>query len=147
MEHNEYEAQAERFLKKFDLIIMVAFKGDKCPPWDDSKHIHGDRYRITIKRARLLEWKEAITKNHPTRKAISFDFWNSLRDHEEGDRPTSYDILACISSEATMPTTPDEVYEELGDMKPSQANRIAKFARKLQDFFSEPEIEELVEII
>ena len=132
MEHTEYEAQAERFLKRFNLSIKTAFKGDKCPPWDDERHIHGDRYRVTIKRA--------------NRKSISFDFWNSWQDAHEGKAPTSYGILACISSEASSPTDPDEVAGEFGEMKPSQAIRIAKFAQKLQAFFSEEELEGLGEI-
>jgi len=132
MEHTEYEAQAERFLKRFNLSIKTAFKGDKCPPWDDERHIHGDRYRVTVKRA--------------NRKSISFDFWNSWQAAHEGKAPTSYGILACISSDASSPTDPDEVAGEFGEMKPSQAIRIAKFAQNLQAFFSEEELEELGEI-
>lgn len=132
MEHIEYEAQAERFLKEFDLIFKVAFKGDRCPPWGDSGHTHGDRYRVTVKRA--------------NGKSISFDFWNSLKDVQENKRPTAYDVLACISSDATMPTNPDEVASELGEMKPSQAIAIAKFAKRLQAFFTITELGKLSEI-
>ena len=132
MKHTDYEAQAQRFLTEFDLTLKVAFKGDRCPPWDDNKHIHGDRYRVTIKRK--------------IGKSISFDFWNSLADMQSGKRPTPYGILACISSETTAPTDPDEVVAELGEMKPSQAIRVAKFAKKLQSFFTITELGELSEI-
>ncbi len=132
MEHTDYEAQAKRFLDKFNLSLKVAFKGDKCPPWDDARHIHGDRYRVTIKRQ--------------DRRSISFDFWNSLNDKQNGERPTAYDILAAISSDATMPTDPDQVVEEMGEMKPSQAIAVAKFAKKLQAYFTEEELEKLAEI-
>lgn len=132
MEYKDYEAQAQRFLDKFNLTLKAAFKGDKCPPWDDSKHIHGDRYRVTIKRQ--------------NRQSISFDFWNSLSDKQDGKRPTAYDVLSCIGSDAQMPTDPDEVVEEMGEMKPSQAIAVAKFAKKLQAFFTEDELEKLAEI-
>jgi len=136
MQYKDYEAQAKRFLDLFDLSLNTAFKGDKCPTWCDGKHIHGDRYRITIKRMNR--------DRNP--KSISFDFWNSLKDREEGNRPTPYDVLSCISSEASSPTNPDEVFAEYGDMKPSQAVAIAKFAQKLQDFFTGAELESLQEI-
>ena len=132
MEHKEYEAQAERFLDEFNLTLRVAFKGDKCPPWDDHRHIHGDRYRITIKRK--------------AGKSISLDFWNSLSDVRQGNRPTAYDVLSCISAESQSPTNPDEVAKEFGGMKPSEAIAVAKFATRLQRFFSNHELEQLAEI-
>lgn len=135
MEHKDYEAEAQRFLDKNHLILRIAFKGDKCPPWCDDRHIHGDRYRVTIKR----NGKGDI----PLTSSISFDFWNSHADMHQGKRPTAYDILACTSNEATMPTDPDEVVKELGEMKPSQAIAIAKFAKRLQNFFTITELGEL----
>ena len=63
---SDYEAQAQAFMDWFGLTMRAVYKGDKCPPWDDDKHIHGDRYRITIKRK--------------GGRSISFDFWNSLQD-------------------------------------------------------------------
>lgn len=133
MEHRDYEAQAQRFLDKFNLTLKTAFKGDKCPAWDNAEHIHGDRYRVTIKRQN-------------SNASISFDFWNSFNDKVNGKRPTAYDILSCISSDINMPTDPDEVVEELGEMKPSIAIATAKFAKKLQAFFTDAEKQQLTEI-
>lgn len=134
---SEYEAQAERFLKDYGFTIKAAWKDTACPKWESDtayKHIHGDRYRVTIKRK-------------ADRKSISFDFWNSYNDAHEDKHPSDYEILACVSSEANSPTTPDEVAAELGDtMKPSQAITIAKWARRLQAFFTETELEALSEI-
>ena len=132
MEHKDYEAQAQRFLDDFSLTLRVAFKGDKCPPWDEERYIHGDRFRVTIKRK--------------AGKSMSFDFWNSLHDAQHGNPPTAYNILSCVSSDAQNPTNPDDVFEEFGEMKPSQAVMIAKFALKLQSFFSSEELEALSEI-
>lgn len=136
---HEYETLAQRFLDNNHLILRATFKGDKCPSWcDGTKHIHGDRYRVTIKR----DGTGAI----PLTNSISFDFWNSLNDAQEGKKPTAYTVLACISSDVSMPTDPDEVVQELGEMKPSQAIATAKFAKRLQGFFRDKEIEELSEI-
>ena len=134
---DEYEAQANAFLKKFGLKMKVVMTGNKCPPWEKAGAgcVHGDRYVITIS-----------AKDGRSPKSISFDFWNSINDMQTGKAPTAYDILACISSEANSPTDPDEVAQEFGDMLPSQAIAVAKFAKKLQDFFTEKEIEALSEI-
>ena len=134
MKRNEYEEQAEQFLAEHGLVIRTAFKGDKCPAWEEGNlHIHGDRYRVTIKR---------ITSG----PSISFDFWNSQRDKEEDAGLTGYSVLAAINSDAYSPTDPDEVAAEYGDMKPSQAIAIARFAKRLQTFFTEDELEALAEI-
>jgi|SRR3990172_7084953 len=148
MEREEYETQAQEFLSHFGLEIKVAFKGDRCPPWDDYRHIHGDRYRVTIKRARQ-EYRPSLTKpgfHSLTPQSISFDFWNSQADMQAGNRPSAYQILSVVSSEGSAPTDPDEVVEEYGEMKPSQASALAKFARRLQAFFTEEELEALQEI-
>jgi len=128
----QYEQQAESFLTEHGLSIRMAFKGDRCPPWETGLCTHGDRYRITIKRV--------------TGTSISFDFWNSQADMQTNKRPTAYDVLTCISSDAFSPTDPDEVAEEFGNMRPSQAIAIARFATKLQAFFDEEELEALSEI-
>lgn len=132
--YGDYEKQAQDFLDKHYLSIRAAFKGDKCPPWDDDKHIHGDRYRVTIRRY------------GPQRASISFDFWNSYNDARNGKRPSAYDVLAMISSEAYAPIDPDEVAAEYDEMKPSQAIAVARFDKRLQAFFTEAELEDLAEI-
>ena len=139
MERNEYEEQAEQFLTQYGLVIRTAFKGDKCPAWEEGTlHIHGDRYRVTIQR-------ELVTGSIPF-NSISFDFWNSKNDKDKGIRPTGYDILSTVSSDAFSPTDPDEIVAEYGDMKPSQATAAARFAKRLQAFFTEEELEALSEI-
>ena len=131
MEH--YEKQTSEFLEAHGLTIRAAFKGDKCPAWEnEGSHIHGDCYRITIRRK--------------GGRSVSFDFWNSQADSQNDKRPTPYDILSCVSADAFSPTDPDEVAAEYGDMKPSQAIAVARFAKRLQAFFWEDELEALGEI-
>jgi len=138
MERTDYEKQAQEFLDRFGLTVKAAFKGDRCPPWEGKGGcIHGDRYRVTIRTNSASEWRT---------KSISFDFWNSYSDMREGKHPTAYAILASISGEAFSPTNPDDVAEEFGPIPPSQAIAVARFACRLQDFFTEEELEALGEI-
>ena len=127
-----YEEQAQRVAQAIGLTVKAAFKGDKCPQWEKPcKHQHCDRYRITLRKAG---------------RSISFDWWNSINDIQKGTRPDYYDILSSVSSDAFSPTDPDEVVAEFGEMKPSRAVTIAKFAAKLQAFFTEDELTALGEI-
>jgi len=59
--NTDYEKQSRDFLTKHNISFKAVFKGDKCPLWDDPKHIHGDRYLITLKR---------------DKRQYSFSFWN-----------------------------------------------------------------------
>ena len=128
----DYERQGTEFLRRFAFRLVVRFVDSRCPPWEDRRdHIHGDHYRVTVRRGR---------------KSLSFDYWNSYQDRAAGKSPTSCDILACLSSNISAPTDPDEVAQEFGEMKPSQAIAIAKFARRLQRFFTPEEQEALMEI-
>lgn len=129
---SEYEANAQRIAREIGLVVRAAFKGDRCPPWEHEKGcIHGDRYRVTLKlRGRSL----------------SFDFWNSLAATQANKRPGYYDILSCVGAEASAPTDPDEVVSEYGRMEPWQAVAVAKFAQRLQNFFTEDELRQLSEI-
>ncbi len=111
---------------------------DRCPPYCDGKCIHGDRYRVTI-----------------SRKAggrISFDFWNSHNDMCNGNEPTAYDVLACMSADVNCPESLDEFCGEYGydiDSRKAEATfrRCNAFGRKLRAFFSATEQEALQEIL
>ena len=134
---DEYETKAKAFLEKFGLKMKVVMTGNKCPPWEKMGEgcMHGDSYRITIS-----------ASDGRTPKSISFDFWNSMNDMQAGKDPTAYTVLSSTSSEANSSTDPDEVAQEFGNMLPSQAIAVAKFAKRLQDFFTGEELEALSEI-
>lgn len=151
---SEYEAQATKFLTDHGLEIKTAFKGDRCPLWDDDKHIHGDRYRVTIKRGKCLHDSKSMlpvecTCDRP--RSVTFDFWNSHADRQAGKSPTAYDVLACVSSDLYYPETFEEFCSEYGyeqdSRKAEQTFKAAdKFGRKLRAFFTEKEAEDLSEI-
>ena len=155
----QYDEQAQTFLDKHGLKIRITYKGDRCPLWvpaDDyaTKHagalrtinacpecgtVHGDRYRVTI------------FEPGSGRGRLAFDFWGSLADREAGEHPTAYDVLACISGDVYAPDTFAEFCGDYGYDEDSRAafatfRRVDRFARRLRDFFTEPERDELTEI-
>ena len=130
-----YENKARAAARQLGLTLSIGNPENECPPWRSKgqrcDHIHGYRYLVTL---------------HKRGKRLTFLFWNSRDDADKGIDPGYYDILACVSSDSSMPTDPDEVVVELGEMKPSQAIAAAKFAARLQRFFSPDELQVLSEV-
>jgi hypothetical protein len=157
-------AKAQAFLTRFNLEVLIAYKGDsKCPPWSPDVPglngcrrcgaVHGDMFRVTIRRAGSavspLAKTDATVKRKPN--AITFDFWGSLHDRETKRRIDQYDVLATVASDGNGPTDSAQVIEEFG-MNPDsvkdlrQAAAIARFAARLQAFFTPEELTALGEI-
>ncbi len=139
---SEYDKQATTFLEKHGLAFRAVQHADRCPPFCDGTCKHGDRYRVTISRKR----------GAPAPARVSFDFWNSLHDVQQGETTvTPYSTLACISSDAY---TPDDFESFCGDFGYATDSRVAEqtwkrclaFAKRLQRFFSEAELQDLSEI-
>lgn len=143
LEEQERDRTAQEFLSRFGLEVKIAFKGDKAPAWGGD--VHGDRYRVTIKRIPQMQGGSYRPVSRSP-KSVSSDYWNSQNDKERGIRPTAYDILQMLAPDAFAPTDPDEVVREFGEMKPSQASAVAKCATKLQAFFTKEEQEALQEV-
>ncbi len=130
----DYEKQANDFLNKHGITFQAIFKGDKCPPWDDDKHIHGDRYLCKFKR---------------DGKRFSLSFWNSKHDQLNGNKPTAYDVLACL--EKYEPEDFKNWAEGYGYDTDSRKvyktyNAVCKEWDKVNAFFTDEELEELQEI-
>lgn len=139
----DYDKQATDFLTRFQFTLKVTPAGAQTPPpWAEKGKEHGVRYSVTLQRAE----HRAPSPQSDDGNALRFPFWDSIRNRDTGKRPTAYDVLACIASDSTSPTSADGVYEEFGDMKPSVADRIAKHSKRIQDFFWKNEIAELQEI-
>jgi hypothetical protein len=138
-EKSKYDEQAEQFLSNFGLTVKMVQKGDRCPPWEDSRGcVHGDRYRVSIKRS-------------SGGKALSFDFWNSLNDVQTGTGLSAYSVLASISSDAYCPDTFEDFCSEYGYDQDSRKafstfKKVSQFADKIKAFFTKEEIEALSEI-
>ncbi len=158
-ESTDYNKQANDFLTEHHLTLDTAFKGDKCPPWRKGKptsrdacpecgSVHGDLYRVTIRRPT----HDAVWSNgEPGPRSLSFNFWGSYADQQDGNRPSAYDVLACISSEVYCPESfglfcSDFGYDQDSRQAEATFKRCAAFAVKLGAFFSESELEALAEI-
>lgn len=145
---SEYDDQAQAFLDKHGLKVRAVYKGDKCPGWSgDSKEkrggcpecgaIHGDRYRVTISRK--------------GGGRLAFNFWNSQKDMQEGNAPTAYDVLACVSGDVYCPESFEEFCGEYGyevDSRKAEQTyrRCNSFAKRLRAFLTTEEQEGLAEI-
>lgn len=137
----DYDKQAQDFFDGCGVRFTATLKAGPCPPFCDGKHIHGDRYQITL--TRHVGYR---------RRSIRFDFWNSLKDQQEFETTVDpYDVLACISGDVSYPDTFEEWCEGLGyDTDSRKAHnlfkRCRKFAARLRNFFTEDEVEKLAEI-
>ena len=133
----DYEAQAQAFLDQFGLRFRAVQHGDRCPPWcgeDEKGCCHGDRYRVTISR-------EGSGR-------LSFDFWNSVKDVQDGKEPTAYDVLACISGDIYTPEDFAEFCSEYGYDPDSRRayqmfKRCDRFGKRLREFFDDEQREAL----
>lgn len=138
---NEYDKQANDFLKRNNLQFKAVLKDEKSPPWS-KQPMHGRHYVVTL----------SGSTPFGNKRKISFDFWGSIKDREDGViELRAYDVLACISSDVYYPETFNEFCEDYG-YSPDSISAIPTFRRcitlgkKLRKFFSEKEIEELQDI-
>lgn len=88
---NEYEAAAVDFLNKYGAKMKICFSEvvDRFPG-DTCKTGYRNKYKITISR------------DH---KSYTFAFYDSINAYNNNERPSKYDILACV-----------EKYEVYGDL-------------------------------
>lgn len=171
---SEYDLLAESIAAQLGIRVTAVYQGGECPPWHENRKpgtsrcpygrcnaTHGDRFLVTIERVstarsisfpywapfndcymRLVDWRARHPAGRPRARAISLDTDPIQLLHT----PSTYDVLACISSDMSAPTDPDEVAREYGEMLPSQAIAIAAFASRLQVFFTDAEREALAQI-
>lgn len=126
-----YDRQALDFLS----LHGIKFRANLAVP-QKARDGLGNHYRVTLSgKARRL----------------TFSFWGSIKDAEEGRYPTAYSVLSCISSDANTPEAFADFCNEYGyDSDSIKARdtfkRCALFARRLRAFFTEAELEGLAEI-
>lgn len=87
----EQEKMVKAAARKIGIVLeVVPAREQTAPPADaeGKKRAHGVRYHVTVKRARN------------TTQAIAFDYWGSVADKENHTAPSTFDVLAYISSGA-----------------------------------------------
>lgn len=127
---SQYGQQAADFLTRYAVAVDIKPAKDKAPAWVGQGDKHGHRYRVTLR--------------HNDRPSVSFDFWGSINDREKGERPSAYDVLACISGDVNCPETFTDFCGEYGydeDSRKAEATfkRCHSLAMQLRAFFPEGE--------
>lgn len=140
---SEYTKQAQAFLDRNGINCRIALSDTKTAPWSDGENRH--HYRVTLSK----RGQGRSFDNQPRR--LVFDFWGSLNDAGNGLHPTAYDVMACISSDATCAETFKDFCADFGESEDSIKalqlfRRCSKFAKRLRDFFTAAELEQLAEI-
>ena len=128
---NEYQKQAREFLEKHG-ITFEHKKGNNKASWEPS----GQNYSVTLQQ---------------NGKHVTFDFWGSIHDKEDGIDLDAYSVLSCISFDLFCPDEFEDFCGEFGyDTDSRKAlktfHKCASFAAQLQAFFTEEQIEDLQEI-
>ena len=80
---NTYETEAREFLRRNNAKMSISFKEVKRNPWNDKKY---SNWLHNI-------YREIIDRNW---KTFSFDFTDSAHNYQNKERPTCYDVLACL---------------------------------------------------
>ena len=146
---SQYNQQAETFLTSNGIKFRATLSDTKTSAWS-IKGEHGHHYRVTLSKPAQHSAFRGLAKL--AGKRVVFNFWSSIADAEKGlltVRP--YDVLACISSDAYTPETFKDWCSEFGDSSDSikalqTFRRCSAFAKRLRDFFTEAELEQLQEI-
>lgn len=159
----DYTTHAKGLLDAMGVTMETVLIGSDCPMFCPEKgkpgamkyprrdHIHGKHYQVTLSRSG---------------KAVTFDYWNSYRDEENGvlgepknrkrtftfakkPRITAYDLLACITKNEPGPF--DNFCSEYGyngdSIKELETYRaVCEEWRKVAGFFTREEIEQLQEV-
>lgn len=111
----------------FGFLIGMRHLRLEIPSWDT------DRDDLSTDQHWQIEVFPLDSRDAMQRPGIKFDYWNSIHGAANDIDPTPADIVEILANDATMPTDPDEVYADVGEMKPSQAYAVAEFASALQD--------------
>jgi len=135
---SEYDKQAQVFLEKVGIVAVITYLDNNPPAWDKDTHDH-NHYRVTLRR------------KDGDKERFVFQFWDSIANSNSGEKPTAYDVLSCVSSETTIYDDFAEFCSEFGyDQDSRKAEQLWKTydkqSRKLNDFFTEEELEDLRQI-
>ena len=74
-----YQKEMEKIIKKIDLNVKIVYITDSFTKWDKN-NLHS-QYKVILKR---------------NEKEMQVDFWDSLYNTQHGEKPTTYDIIACL---------------------------------------------------
>lgn len=141
---SEYDKQAQAFLNRYKLSVSIKWAENQTDPDWAKNAPHGDKYRVTIRRS------AGSTDYGP--QSLSFDYWGSAHDAQNGVEPSAYDVLSCVASDVDYADMNiNDLMAEFGMDSDSrreyaQARRIIAFGTRLANFLTTTERESLAEI-
>ncbi len=126
------EQHAQRIADSVRLRVEIKRGRPQCPKWGKA-HISGPTHCPYGKCNGYhgTHWGFAL---HTPTQVYTSSFWASVADDAKPHHvPSTYDILACLDWCGAI--DPDEIGEEYGPMKPSQAIACAEQNRALRGLF------------
>lgn len=85
-ETESYQEHAKRVLAKCGGSMSMVLSDTKAAPWNDDDPRYRPHYRVTL--------------TGPGGR-YQFDFWDSIQSGEKGEKPTEYDVIACLAWNTT----------------------------------------------
>jgi outer membrane protein OmpA-like peptidoglycan-associated protein len=143
----DYCRQAGVFLTHNNLMLKITLSDSKSANWKPAGH----HYRVTLSRASQYVIPSGTMAQLAGRKRMTFDFWDSVHNMGNNIKPSPYDILACVSSDVACSDTFEDFCSDFGydtdSLKALQTYRkLDRFAKRLREFLTVEEIEQLQEI-
>lgn len=150
---SKYDQLATDLLNKLGMGIDIQNAGQAPAPWVEEHTVGGKplptfRWAITISRRLPVGKGEGISFKE---SRLLFDFFTHKEiENRNGDkfpeRPTNYDILACIGMDATVPETFEEFCADFGYDEDSRKaektyKQCAAHTKKLRAYFSPEELQ------
>jgi hypothetical protein len=123
-----YEQHAARLADIVGLRVEIKQGVPKCPAWGKSAvgGVHCPYGKCDGHHGK--HWRVAL---HTAHSNYELSFWQSVHDDMQPyHKPGLYDVLSCLDWQG--PVDPDEIAEEYGPMKPSQAIACAEQNRALR---------------
>ena len=130
---NKYEKQAIEFLRNAKATMEIKYKGKAInPDWKDDTERNYYSFEIRTQKG-----------------TMSGTFWDSIHNTQRNNKPTEYDILACLTKYD--PGTFEEFCSDYGydeDSRTAEKIYIAvvREYKQLERIFTTEQLEELAEI-
>lgn len=133
----EYDMQAHNFLVATGTTLEITRTKIVCAELADRWLAHRWTYYCKLRRGN---------------KTYSFPFYDSVANYEKGERPTKYDVLACLDTYDYIDGIEDfaqefgyDLYEDYKAIEKIY-KACMKQSEKLHGFFTDEELEMLAEI-
>jgi len=135
---SEYDKQAQDFLNKYGLKATSTYLTEEIPKWDQGDY--HSKFRLKVTRIARIQGRT---------RHLTCNWYQSIAQGSES--PTAYDILATLSSESYLYDDFEDFCSSFGYSTDSikaleTFKAVKKLSTRINDFFTEEELEALREI-